>query len=465
MTRQTVCYIVTWFAVNPGSSLIAQTPAPSAPVIQPFQPFSGAVIPQPGVGMQTGAKSGAELIFDQQGRLAGTMHGADRPVPPPAGDMRYSTYQTAYDALRKELSTSSPVGATSGYHGKYRFADLSRTATASDQQRYRDAAELLDGMLTGKVPIDLIKAVAAMEKPALKDAMSEEEYRRVIDRLCDVVRTSMWERGWDLEDPIQVHRGLQLLYQDTITDPQTERLIPPMRYDFNDFYGDVDMGNVTVGKLLKTGEGQCRSLPLLYLLMADRMRAEAWWAFSPNHSYVKFRDPQGTFWNFECTNGALASDQFIAQSGYVTREAIANRMYLDTVGNRSIVAHLLAELAMDYEQQFGYDEPFMEHCLLRALEFYPNDMGAWLELSNLRTAYLDRKAQEAGAPPFKDFGKFPELSERLAALRALYKRVDDLGYREMPADAYETWIRSVEAEKEKRAAEKKPLIQVASPKR
>ena len=60
----------------------------------------------------------------------------------------------------------------------------------------------------------------------------------------------------------------------------------------NAFYGNTldyfDSHFIT--KLMISGIGQCYSMPLYYLILAEEMNAEACWALSPKHSFVKIKD-------------------------------------------------------------------------------------------------------------------------------------------------------------------------------
>lgn len=51
-----------------------------------------------------------------------------------------------------------------------------------------------------------------------------------------------------------------------------------IRYDFEDYMGAKDWSKMFVSKLLKTGSGQCHSMPLLYLMLAEEMNTEAYLA-------------------------------------------------------------------------------------------------------------------------------------------------------------------------------------------
>lgn len=428
MMRSTLLIVALWGAV----SMAAQIRLPETPKFSTFSPI-GPSVPVP----------------HQQ-----PLH--DGSVVPPSTAERNA-------ALIAELRTGDALAPKNSrkYQGRYRFADPGLVVADPGHIQFGAAFNLLNDMLRGTRPLDLSVAVYATDLPATGKATRYSEFSDMLRKLTDMVRHRLASEGMDPEDPLAAHYGIQKLFTDTLIDPATGRAMPPLRYDLEDFHGDDDPAQLTVIKLLNTGEGQCRSLPLLYLLLAQRMKADAYWAFSPNHSYVKFHDRQGTFYNFEATNGHITTDAWVIGSGFVKAYAIKNRIYADTLGTRQVVAHLLVDLALAYEQRYGYDEAFIGACLDIALDEFPNGIHAWLLLSNLRTAGFDRAAYEAGYPPLDDLATAaPSLHKQLQELKQLYAYVDALGFAEMPADAYAAWLRSLDAEKQKREEEelKKPLL-------
>ena len=383
-----------------------------------------------------------------------------QPRPIPEGQLSISERNAAIiaEALASDERATSPART---YNGPFLFAEHAVVVQDPMKPRFDAAYSVLSDMIDGKRPLDPVMAVFATDHTSVASGPTYREFSDMIDKLVGIVKYRLLAEGMDPEDPIAIHYGIQLLFTDTLVDPTTGHRLPPLRYDLEDFMGETTSEQLTVMKVLSTGEGQCWSMPLLYLLLADRMKAEAFWAFSPNHSYIKFRDANGTFHNFETTNGHITSDAWVMGSGFVKADAVKNRIYMDSVGTRKVIAHLLVDLAIEYEQRYGYDEEFMGACLHQALSAYPNDIHGWLALSNLRTAYFDLAAFRAGYPPLEELEQLaPALHQRLAELEQLYAHVDALGFAEMPPEAYAAWLRTLEDEKQKRTDErsKVPLV-------
>ncbi|MCB6089724.1 hypothetical protein LIT77_13515, partial [Flavobacterium psychrophilum] len=158
----------------------------------------------------------------------------------------------------------------------------------------------------------------------------------------------------------------------------------PLKYDFEDFNGDKNWSKMFVTKLLKTGKGQCHSLPLLYLTLAEEIGATAYLALAPKHSYIKFQDENKKWYNIELTNGMFTAPSFILNNGYVRSEALQNHIYMQELSKKELLAQLYSDLAMGYIAKFGYDD-FVQNVAQKALSLYPNGIAPNMLLSNFNT--------------------------------------------------------------------------------
>jgi len=358
------------------------------------------------------------------------------------------------DAKNVDHGSTRPLARnTRPYQGQFPFADLNGAKGSKDELPYIEAYRTIAAMTEGNAPLDLRKAVYAVEQPWMGDRVSEAELSVMVGYLVRAIDHTVRAEGMDPTDPLVKHYGIQKLFHDTLKALGKDRPLPPLRYDFNDFMGHDDRANLMVTKLLLTGKGQCRSMPLLYLLLAEAMGVKAFLAFSPGHSYIMFQGRDGTFHNFEATNGHLTSDAWVKGSGFVRSEAVRSGIYMDTLGSRGVLAQLLVDLAGEYGERFGYDEAYMGRCLNHALELDPRNINAKLLLSDLRTASFDRAAWEDGLFGGGDINAHPALSQRLKDLHTFYDHIDDLGHADMPAGAYIAWLGSLEQERQKRETE------------
>ncbi|MFZ4931237.1 hypothetical protein [Chryseobacterium sp. Mn2064] len=228
-------------------------------------------------------------------------------------------------------------------------------------------------------------------------------------------------------------------------------------YDFKDYMGEKDYSKMFVSKLLKTGSGQCHSMPLYYLMLAEEMNTEAYLSLAPNHSYIRFVDDEGTMRNIELTNGMFPTDNSFLESGYIKSEALQNKMYMENLSKKELLGMAYFDLARGYVHKFGYDE-FVNKVIDKALELYPNGIAPNMEKANVDRARLISVLQRLGINPddkrdLERAGYFPKAVEQFKELNEQFNTIENLGYAEMPASAYESWLGSLKTEKNKQESE------------
>ncbi|MGU3374448.1 hypothetical protein [Chryseobacterium sp. M5A1_1a] len=230
------------------------------------------------------------------------------------------------------------------------------------------------------------------------------------------------------------------------------------KYDFEDYMGQKDHSKMFVSKLLKTGSGQCHSMPLLYLMLAEEMNTEASLAYAPNHTYIKFLDEEREWQNAELTNGIFTANSLILESGYIKSEALQNDIYMKSLSKKELLAQFYADLANGYIHKYGMDE-FVGNTLDKALEYSPNNIYA----NQLKSMYQQaRFAYVAGQLGVKDLENpedlkkirfYPKAVALLQETKAQFNNIDNLGYVPMPEGAYEEWLGNMKGEANKQKSE------------
>ena len=311
-------------------------------------------------------------------------------------------------------------------------------------------------MLAGDEPISLKKAVFLVENAFFEGQLKYEDYDAHIQRLVHIASQQFERQRLDPADLLARKLVLQQLMCDTLSyraaGKEADAVHAPFDYDFEDIFGREDWTQMFVSKLLATGEGQCHSLPLLYLILAEEMDVDAYLAFSPEHSYVRFQDERANWYNLELTNRRLSSDAWVLGSGFVRAEAIRSRIYLDTLGTRRVLAQCMVDLAQGYAGKFGPDA-FMYRCAEAALVEHPQNIHAQMLRSDYYTLLFEHVVNQLGRPPLQQLQRDPQAWDLLQRRNACYRLIDELGYQPMPEEAYQAWLQSVEAEKERQARE------------
>lgn len=180
----------------------------------------------------------------------------------------------------------------------------------------------------------------------------------------------------------------------------------------------------------------------------EQVGAKAWLSLAPEHSFVRFADARGSLVNFETTNANLVSNNWLTQSSYITAQALQNRIYLDTLSQRNLYAQMLGDLLLGYLKKFNYDG-FAHEIQQRILQINPENLTALIVDANIKMQIAAAEIKRAGNPPEEKLPQYPAAYRAYLSMQQAYARVDDLGYQSMPPEAYQAWLKSFEAAKEK----------------
>lgn len=328
------------------------------------------------------------------------------------------------------------------------------------QQSFNEIEKMVDGTKEKSIK----DAVFLVENAHFNYKLKNEDYSKGIKERVELIYKVMQQEGISENDMLAKNLMIYRFISDTLKlkDNIIEDTIThlPLKYDFVDYMGDEDWANMFVTKLLVKKSGQCHSLPLLYLILAEEMNTDAWLSFSPSHSYVKIKDGYGNLLNVELTNGMFTSDAWVVGSGFVKSEAIRNRIYLDTLSKDQTIAHMFFDLAQGYIHKFGYDD-FVLKCANKCLEHYPNDIAALQEKANYYTTlsnYLLKQLSIKGVKEKSELHKYPKVIEVLKTTQDLHKTIEEMGFAEMPKEAYEEWLNSLDQERLKQEHSKQIII-------
>ena len=221
----------------------------------------------------------------------------------------------------------------------------------------------------------------------------------------------------------------------------------PYTYDFEDIAAEKDRTKMFVTKLMRTRSGNCHSLPFYYKIICEEIGAQAFIALAPNHSYIKHIDESGKWINVELTNGGFPRDQWIIQQMAITVEAIKNEVYMNPLTDKENIVLTMYDLASAYRSQYGYDE-YVLKIANTGLLYFPKCMPLIMIKANCYLSFGLTELKKEN--PNKEF-----LKSNYKKYQNCISKIDSLGYKEMPREQYEEWVKSVEAEKQKRGIKTK----------
>lgn len=390
----------------------------------------------------------AEKIIQQVNENTIRQMGYVKPPVPPSDPMARHQY-IIQDAQQKELQKQRQY-----IEEIYTLLneDLPEYKSSQDKpttvktQYYKDVFRELQNMQSGIEVYSLKRAIFLIENAWHNNKLNYTNYSNKIDQKTKLINSIAKKEGIDLTNSLGLNYVIQRLYYQSITDSENN-IHTPFEYDFDDYMGEKDWSKMFVTKLLNNGKGQCHSLPLLYLILAEQCGATAWLSYAPEHSFIIFSDNhKRSFYNFETTNGNIVSTDWIMESGFVNTASIRNRIYLDTLGKEQLISSLINDLVMGYTNKFGYDA-FVAEMVNYALYLNPKNVQGHILKADIQILKTEQALNKVGNPPIQKIQSYPEAWSNYRDLLREYEIIDGLGYAQMPKEIYEQWLASANAEK------------------
>jgi regulator of sirC expression with transglutaminase-like and TPR domain len=176
----------------------------------------------------------------------------------------------------------------------------------------------------------------------------------------------------------------------------------PLSYDQTDPLGQ-NVRNKLISTYLATRRGNCVSMPMLFLLVGERMGLNLSLATAPLHVFVRYIDPLGREMNLEATSGGHpARTIWYRQQMPMADRAVESGLYLRTLTRREVVA-LMATIVVEFliserrfQEAIEVGETILQHAPRDALTMV--QVGtAYGQLMN--TEFVERYPIPALIPP------------------------------------------------------------------
>jgi len=209
----------------------------------------------------------------------------------------------------------------------------------------------------------------------------------------------------------------------------------PFQYDLSDPLG-TKLANKLLSTYLATRRGNCASMPVLFVILADRLGVHVALSTAPFHLFVKFiDDATGATYNLETTSGGYpARDIWYKQKMAITDEAVRNGVYLKTLSRKEAVA-VMAELLMEhYVAQKRYPEIIEIADLIT--HYYPNNVDATLTKGSVYGHLIETEFKQKYPRPVDIPQKLlPKYQSYVRENEIAFQRAEALGWREEQSDA------------------------------
>ena len=289
--------------------------------------------------------------------------------------------------------------------------------------------------------VSLKQAVFLAERPQWQAENMFSTFKKQVEHYAQMVRNGLSPNP----NKEEVYKALFRFFRDTTFDRQGKILHLPIRYDFTDYWGDKDYRNLHVLKLLAKNTGQCRSLPLLYKLLASELGVPAWICYAPNHSFIAHQSDKNEWLFLELTSLQYVPLSVYMESGFIRTEAMNNRIYLDTLSNQQLIASLWVDLASDFWHTLDVfdDANIVREICQKSLRYYPNNISARILLHNVCVSRLKRDLMKAGNPSAKVLSESPVWKARFDELQRHFDILIQLGFDAIPRDLYDAWLKKI----------------------
>jgi regulator of sirC expression with transglutaminase-like and TPR domain len=221
----------------------------------------------------------------------------------------------------------------------------------------------------------------------------------------------------------------------------------PYKYDLDDPLGK-NIRNKLLTTYLVTRKGNCVSMPLLFIILGQKLGLDVTAARAPLHIFVKFRDEKGQITNVEATSGGFKQDASYEVDFPMTKQAIANGLYLRRLSKRETVT-----IIIDTLQEFNKTQGLYERRITIAdavLKVYPKDVTSMLVKGFSYYKLLEKnfinKYPTPAEIPLEERAYYQELGLNN---RLWFNNAEALGWREQTEADDAKYLRTIEKVKAK----------------
>jgi regulator of sirC expression with transglutaminase-like and TPR domain len=303
-------------------------------------------------------------------------------------------------------------------------------------ERLKEILQLQESEIDlGKVAL----TVDQMVNPSIDIAESQRQISKLIENIYQRLSSSAGQ--------IQKIEAIR----DLIYKPGSWNQMRPFQYDLSDPFGK-NIQNKLLSTYLKARKGNCVSMPLLFVILGQRIGANLTLASAPNHIFVMYEGSDGQFHSFEATSGGPILHSTLRKSFPMTDRSIAVGTYLRPLTKKEstvVIASLLLDI---YAKQGNFEAmiPMIEllqpyHRRNHALHLYRH--MAYLGI--LRRDYLNKFAGFEHIPT-NQRTRYEWLEYEL---RASLRSALDLGWREASPESTSSYLTAVRSASEKLNAE------------
>lgn len=284
--------------------------------------------------------------------------------------------------------------------------------------------------------VDYANAKLAVDR-LIDPSIDTAAVRRELDRWEAAVRGNMPTRP---TDRLALDALLKTLYE-----PGPWNQYRPFSYDLSDPLGK-NPTNKLLSTYLATRKGNCVSMPILFVILGQRLGLPLALATAPNHVLVKFADDTQQMWlNVEATAGGFKYDSSYQQETGITEVALDNGLYL-----RPLLPHEgVGVIAGTLMEHYGAKKDAATLMVVAdlALAANPKDPVAMIWKAN--AYYLDTEQRITSKYP-NAANVPPELHDEYRRLThenlAWFAKAEQLGWSQKTPEQEANYLESIQRE-------------------
>nr|WP_314496993.1 hypothetical protein [uncultured Chryseobacterium sp.] len=329
-------------------------------------------------------------------------------------------------------------------------------AKSQENSFYSDAYQTIDNMLNDKQKYSFKEGVYSVENAYYQgkyDTLELNNKIKFLKHFCNLLLKNR-KLSYIEKDESNVNKYAAIY---TVICQATPVIVgddtlkyKPFTYDFEDVFGNKELSNLFVSKLLDTQKGNCNSMPYLYKILAEELGVDANLALAPNHVYIKHNIKSLGWYNTELTSGIFPQDSWLMASGFIHLEAVQNGVYLKALTNKESLALLLVDLGNAYNKSFpDNDGSFSIKCAEKAIQIYPYLANALLLQAETHTKQFQKLMKEQNSKDIQTTLSDPRAKELFDLMNKEYAHIHKIGYRSMPQEMYLDWLVSLKTERAK----------------
>lgn len=196
--------------------------------------------------------------------------------------------------------------------------------------------------------IDLAKTEIAVER-LIDPSVSQFGTLHQLDSLADATK-ARFPQG---ERTDSEEKALILL--STMRDPGPWNGNQAFSYDLDDPLGH-NIHSKLLSTFLSTRKGNCVSMPVMYVVLAQMLGLPATLSTAPRHVFAKFRKDDGAWTNLEVTSYGGQTEQHVIERNGISPTALANHVWSRVLTKKQSAIVIMQTLVEYYTQSAQFEK-------------------------------------------------------------------------------------------------------------